>query len=97
MSKIIQFKKINQEKIKKQFELEDCDEALLDLAEKLIHCNPSRDAAKKKDEIKAAYLKKAEEYRKNSKQPQELSDEDLDAAAGGILRLEDTMDPLNDK
>ncbi len=97
MSKIIKLKKVNQDKIKRQYELEDCGEELVELAEKLIQCNPSRNSTKKKDEIKDAYLKRAEEYRSDKKQAQELSDDELDSAAGGILRPEDNIkDPFKD-
>lgn len=96
MDKIIQFKKVNQEKIKKQYELDDYSEDLVELAEKLIQCNPGRNAGKKKEAVKAGYLKKAEEYRNAFQQTRELSDEDLDAAAGGVSRPEDVEDPFKD-
>jgi hypothetical protein len=97
MSKIIEFKKINQDRLKRQYELEDCDEELIELAEKLIQCNPAKSAAKKKEEVKAEYLKKAREYRKTDDPPRELSDEELDAAAGGVIEItNDIKDPLKD-
>jgi septin family protein len=91
MNKIIEFKKINNDKIIKEYELEDCDQELVELAEKLIRCNPSRIAGKKKETAKAEYLKKAREYGVGTSQPQELSEDDLDAAAGGLLHPEDIM------
>ena len=89
MNKIIEFKKINTDKIVKEYELEDCDQELVELAEKLICCNPSRNAGKKKEAAKAEYLKKAQENRSGIHQPRELSEDDLDAAAGGLLHPED--------
>ena len=91
MNKIIEFKKINNDKIVKEYELEDCDQELVALAEKLIRCNPSRNAGKKKEAAKAEYLKKAREYRSGASQTQELSEDDLDAAAGGLLHPEDMI------
>lgn len=95
MNKIIEFKKISKDKIIEEYELEDCGEELVDLAEKLIRCNPSRNAGKKKEALKEELLKKAQEYKSGGRQPQELSEEDLDAAAGGLLHPEDFIkDPL---
>lgn len=97
MSKIIEFKKINQDRLKKQYELEDCDDELIELAEKLIQCNPAKNAAKKKEEVRAAYLKKAREYRETDNSSRELSDDELDSAAGGLLTPAETIkDPLKD-
>ncbi len=93
MDKIIQFKKVYQEKIRRQYELEDCSDDLIELAEKLIQCNPGGLAGEKKESIKAQYLKKADQFRVDTQAPasQELSDEELDAAAGGLLKPEDTI------
>lgn len=100
MDKIIQLRKVSQEKIKKQYELEDCDEDLVALAEKFISCNPSVHADKKKEAVKAGYLKKAAENSagKHGFVAQELSEDELDAAAGGLSHVEDTMkDPFKDQ
>ena len=97
MSKIIEFKKINQDRLKKQYELEGCDEELIELAEKLIQCNPAKNASKKKEEVRAAYLKKAREYREAGNSGRELSEDELDSAAGGLLTpMETIKNPLED-
>jgi hypothetical protein len=90
MSKIIRFEKVNQEKIRKQYELEGCADDLVELAEKLVRCDPSKKTSKKKEEVKAQFLK-PEDYSDKKPQVQELADEDLDAAAGGILQPEYTI------
>lgn len=103
MDKIIEFKRFNLEKFKRKYELEGCDDELAELAEKLAQCNPAERADKKKEALKAEYLKKAAEYRASLHAPQEtprcneLSDEDLDAAAGGLMHPEDMEDPFNKK
>jgi hypothetical protein len=103
MDKIIQFKQFNKEKIRRQYELESCDDELVELAEKLIQSNPAHAADKKKDALKAECLRRAAEYRAVIRQLQdpseggELSDDELDAAAGGLLHPEDFEDPFNDK
>jgi len=100
MDKIIQFKRFNLEKTKKKYELEGCDDELVELAEKLARYNPAGRADKKKESLKDEYLKRAAEYRASSHGSQEtsryeeLSIEDLDAAAGGLLHPEDMEDPF---
>lgn len=100
MDKIIQFKKLSYENIKKKYELEGCDDKLLELAEKLVQCNPAGRAYKKKEALKTEYLKRSAEYKASLHASQgkpfcdALSDEDLDAAAGGLLHPEDIEDPL---
>lgn len=64
MRKILEFKKKDHTKIVEQYELEGCDEDLLDLVEKMVSCNPAG---------------------KRKKTTGELSDDELDMAAGGIL------------
>jgi len=98
MSNVIDFKKVNREKIMKQYDLEGCEEDLVDLAAKLLNCDPSRYSAKKKEESKAGFIKKAEEQRGKNVKMVELSDKDLDSAAGGVLLrpLGDAKDPLTD-
>lgn len=97
MDKIIQFQKINREKIIKQYELEDYDKELIDLAGKLIGCNPGRSADKKKEALKSEFLKKAADYRSATQQFQELTDDELGAAAGGLLHPDEKIkDPLKD-
>lgn len=103
MDKIIQFKKFNIEKIKKQYELEGCEDELVELAEKLVQCSPGLNTDKKKEALKAEYLRRAAEYKAVTRQlreitgREELSDEELDAAAGGLLNPEDLEDPFKDK
>lgn len=99
MDKIIQFKKVNREKIKTQYELDGCDDELVDLAEKLIRCNPAARADKKKDEVRAEYLKKAAQYRAESRSAlsQELSEDELDSAAGGLATHYEDKDPFKDR
>ena len=94
MDKIIQFKQFNLEKIKKKYELEGCDDELVELAEKIAKCNPAGRVDKKKDALKSEYLKKAADYRvslhsQETSSYNELSDDELDAAAGGLLARED--------
>lgn len=102
MDKIIQFKKFNHEKLKRQYELEGCDDELVELAEKLVQCNPGRKPDKKKEDLKTEYLRRAAEYRavigqlQDTSGSEELSDEELDAAAGGLLHPEDMEDPFKD-
>jgi hypothetical protein len=66
MDKIIQFKQFNLEKIKKKYELEGCDDELVELAEKLAQCNPAGRSGKKKEAIRAEHLRKAADYRPRS-------------------------------
>lgn len=97
MSKIIEFKKISHEKIQKQYELEGCDEDLLDLVAKLTNCDPSRNSAKKKEESKAKFLNKVAMHQGKKRELVELSDEELDSAAGGLLNPEEIIkDPLKE-
>ena len=73
---VLDFKTISNKKLREQFELEDCDEELLDLVSKLVGCSPGS-MNKKKDIYKEELLKKI-------KTGIELSDDELDSAAGGI-------------
>lgn len=87
---VLDFKTMSNKKLREQFELEDCDEELLDLVSKLVGCSPGS-MNKKKDIFKEELLKKIKEQR-NGVQPGsgaapsgiELSDDELDSAAGGI-------------
>lgn len=102
MDKIIQFKKFNNEKLKRKYELEGCDDELAELVEKLVQCNPGRNEDKKKEDLKAEYLRRAAEYRavlrqlRDTSGSEELSDEELDTAAGGLLHPEEIEDPFKD-
>jgi len=81
---VLDFKTISNKKLQEQFELEGCDDELLELAAKLASCSPGSMNHKKKDLAKAELLNKFREQRGEKPGSTELSDDELDAAAGGI-------------
>lgn len=80
---ILDFKAISNKKLQEQFELEGCDEELLELVAKLASCSPGSMNHKKKDLAKVELLNKIREQRSEKAESAELSDDELDAAAGG--------------
>ena len=93
---VLDFKAISNKKLQEQYELEGCDEELLDLVSKLINCSPGSMNHKKKDLAKAELLNKIRDQRKEKTGNTELTDDELDAAAGGI-KLPEGPDNLNKK
>ena len=93
---VLDFKEISNRKLREQFELEGCDEELMDLVSKLANCSPGSMNVKKKDFFKSELLKKIKEERSKASACVELSDDDLDSAAGGI-KLPEGPDPSKGK
>lgn len=81
---VLDFKAISNKKLQEQFELQDCDTELLDLVSKLVSCNPGKINDKKKDSSKGELLAGIREQRRQVPGGIELSDDELDSAAGGI-------------
>ena len=81
---VLDFKAISNKKLQEQFELQDCDTELLELVSKLVSCNPGRMNDKKKDTSKSELLAGIREQQRRIPVGTELSDDELDSAAGGI-------------
>jgi hypothetical protein len=97
---VLDFKSISNKKVQEQFELEGLDEELLELVSKLVSSSPGSISSKKKELTKAELLKKIKEQRNGIPAAIELSDDELDSAAGGInlhnnLKDPTTNDPFN--
>lgn len=90
---VLDFKAISNKRLLEQYELEGCDEELLELVSKLVNCSPGSMDHKKKDSAKAELLNKIREQRSERTGSTELSDDELDAAAGGIKLPEGPNDP----
>lgn len=90
---VLDFKAISNKKLQEQYELEGCDEELLELVSKLVNCSPGSMNDKKKDLAKAELLNKIREQRNEKSGCTELTDDELDSAAGGIRQPEVPNDP----
>lgn len=93
-SNVLDLKQISHKKLQEQFELQGCDEEILELVEKLVSCSPGSRDSKKKEQFKAELLNKGKERKGLSLGRTELSDEELDSAAGGIKIPEDSNHSL---
>ncbi len=89
---VLDFKTMSNKKLQEQFELEGCAEELLDLVLKLSSCDPAGINTKKKETAKAELLAKIQSEQTETRGAFELSDEELDSAAGGI-RLPENNNP----
>lgn len=92
-SNVLDFKKLSNKKLQEQFELEGCDEELLDLVSKLVSCSPGSIDSKKKDLSKAEFLNWIREQRRVTPAAAELTDDELDSAAGGVRLPENSEKP----
>lgn len=81
---VLDFNEMNYKRLKEQFELEGCDNETLELVAKLVSCSPGSMSLKKKEQLKAELLNRLRNHRDKNTVQEELSDDELDAAAGGI-------------
>ena len=80
---IINFKRKNGTNLKEKYELQDYDDELLEFVGKLVACNPSAMSRKAMEESKKQTLENMrvmKEFRNGGA----LSDDELDAVAGGV-------------